>query len=161
MTDYSERLKPEPDGDFRTILAPPIVYLITAKTKDGKFGVNRVIQDEYPETLSLTLEPPAIGKIKVVEKETGNPMVNLNLTYYPQKEIDNKLPRMRRFAPPGQQWNEIRTDDNGVATLPMFIGADYKLYNHEWKINVEFTPKKPGEIIDRGTVTVVPLSMAE
>ena len=149
-----QQLLPEADGVYQAVLSP-IANLISVKTKDGKFGINRVIQgDERLKPIALTLEPPAIGKVKFVEKETGTPIAGRSLAYYSAKKIhDNLHLNTNNFRPV-----EIETDANGVATLHMFVGADYSLYDgfdYEDKPRlpgVGFSPQKSGETVDKGTI---------
>jgi hypothetical protein len=119
-------LKPEADGIYRAVLAPN-VNLISVKTKDGKFGANRIVHgDERNETITIPLEPPAIGKVKFVEKETGKPLAGRRLAYYPKKRLSDNLLLMNSFRAA-----EVRTDKDGVATLSLFVDASYTVPGHK------------------------------
>jgi len=145
-----ERLQPEADGSFREVLAP-VANLISVKTKDRQFGANLVVQgDERLKPITLTLAPAVIGKVKFVEAGTGKPLADRGLSYYPSKRLHDML-----LLGNTQRPEDIRTDADGVATLPfMYIGADYRLYDG-YEIQprlprVEFSPQTPGEVIDLG-----------
>ncbi len=151
------RLEPESDGVFPAVLSP-IANLVSAKTYDGKFGTNRLIQgDERLKPITIPLQPAAIGKVRFVDKGTGKPIVGRKLGYYPFRKINDNLLLMNSDRP-----EDVQTDENGIATLPhLYVGADYSLYDG-YEIqpkmpSVDFTAQKPGETVDRGTVEV-PLS---
>lgn len=158
---HPDRFQPELDGSFRAVLSQRIAYLISAKTSDDKFGkhhfilANEILGTEIPNPITLTLEPPVTCKVKVAELKSGAPIANHTLNYYPQKRIHNTW-TLSGFSMDtrGAAW----TEDDGVATLPLFVGAEYAVYSSDGGgvSRLEITPEQSGEIMERTLTIALP-----
>ena len=152
------RLQPAADGTFQSRLSP-VANLIRARTRDGKFGAIRlVLGEERLQPIAFALEPAVTYTFTFVEKSTGKPIIDRPIVCLPQKAIPGSTPR--RYVTISSTFTQ--TDENGVATLTVYVGADYAV--NEFSApgtgpkprlpDLLLSPKTAGEVIDRGIIEV-------
>ena len=153
------QLQPAADGTYRAPLSPAI-NLLSVRTRDGKFGVNRLIQgDERLQPVSFALEPAVPGTVKFVEKSTGTPLAAREISCMPLKAIPAELAGDTRWSIQSSR-TAIRTDENGVAELTMYVGADYLVYyanvdtSPPRVFSIRLSPQTAGVAMDGGVVLV-------
>jgi hypothetical protein len=127
--------------------------------------VHRLIQKyeelestDLTQSLSLTLEPPATGKIRFVEKGSEKPMAGQQFHAYPYKNLSghpNPLVIQEGFVTGRANRESLFADEDGVVTFPLFMGLDYRLQSFSGIIPIfEFSGYKPGEVLDHGTMYI-------
>ncbi|GHT31353.1 hypothetical protein FACS1894214_2600 [Planctomycetales bacterium] len=151
----SSQTTSDKNGNFSLNLSPYGNMLQTV-TKDGKFGLVKYIKgDERLKPLTLTLQPPVIGKVRLVSR-SGKPVAGLPLYYAPllhtgENSTHSSLPV------------NIVTDSDGNAELTqLFVGGEYRLscrvpdnvHSHP-VLDIPFNPAIPGEVIDIGEKQIV------
>ena len=144
------------DGSFRLQLTP-FGNMLTFYTKDKSLG--RVVylrDDERLEHQTVTLAEPEIGRMRLINEDSGKPIAGLKIRYNPRLERNNGnggITGMPLFA---------ETDGDGYAELPhLFVGGVYELdfvfepqRQYSPSIEKQLTPSRPGETVDYGEVVV-------
>jgi hypothetical protein len=143
------------EGRILAWLSPTFNVLTVSDREREKGGVLFVKEQETAgKTYSLVVKPMAAGRIRFIDKATGEPIVGVSV------EMEFSCDYLNRRQRVGARSIEATTDSEGVAEFKgMFSDVEYHIANptqFEESVERSFIATKPGELTDFGEVRCEP-----
>jgi hypothetical protein len=157
------------DGTFEVFPAQADETTYLYMTDDGKEGITYLLPHDRKnlEIVDVPLTPTAQVRFRLLDEQTGQPIVGRTLKSPAAVHLPNEMGPYRPFG-------DSSTDANGEVTVNVpafgdYVGLKYHLnidvadetttnavkYQQTERTDITFAPKTPGEVIDLGDVRVL------